>query len=65
MKNNTLFFNFEGLSVTNNCLRPETAPLTILAIKNGLLCNFTKTLKDPRFMGHSGTGLKFSITINL
>ena len=33
---------FQGLSVARNCLRPETAPLTILAIKRGLLCNFAK-----------------------
>ena len=42
---------------------PETAPLTILAIKGGLLCNFAKTLKGRYFMGHSGTGFRFSITI--
>ena len=33
---------FQGLSVARNCLRPEIAPLTILAIKRGLLCNFEK-----------------------
>ena len=27
---------FQGLSVARNCLRPETAPLTIQAIKRGL-----------------------------
>ena len=37
---------FQGLSVARNCLRPETAPLTILAIKRGLLCNFKKVLTD-------------------
>ena len=54
---------FQGLSVARNCLRPETAPLTVLAIKRGLLCNFAKTFKGRHFMGHSGTDLKFSITI--
>ena len=36
---------FQGLSVARNCLRPETAPLTILAIKRGFLCNFAKNLR--------------------
>ena len=54
---------FQRSSIARNCLKPETAPLTILAIKRGLLCNFAKTFKDPHFMGHSGTGLKLSITI--
>ena len=54
---------FQGLSVARNCLRPETAPLTILAIKRGLLCNFAKNFNDRHFMGQSGTGLKFPITI--
>ena len=53
---------FQGLSVARNCLRPETAPLTILAIKRGLLCNFAKNFKGRHFMGQSSTGLKFSIT---
>ena len=56
---------FQGLSVARNCLRPETAPLTILAIKKGLLCNFAKNFKGRHFMGQSSTGLKFSITIKL
>ena len=44
--------------------RPETlTPLTILAIKRGLLCNSAKNFKDRYFMGESGTGLKFPITI--
>ena len=43
--------------------RPDTAPLTVLAIKRGLLCNFAKTFKGRHFMGNSGTDLKFSITI--
>ena len=54
---------FQEFSVVRNCLRPETAPLTVLAIKRGLLCNFAKTFKGRHFMGHSGTDLKFSITI--
>ena len=49
--------------VARNCLRPEIVALTILAIKIGLLCNFVKTFKGSHFMGHSGTHLKFSITI--
>ena len=54
---------FQGFSVARNCLRPETAPLTIWAIKRGRLCNFVKTFKGLHFMAHSGTGLKFSITV--
>ena len=50
---------FQGLSVAINCLRPEAALLTILAIKRRLLCNFTKTFKGRHFMGHSGAGWKF------
>ena len=61
----TFFTNFQGLSVAKNSLRPETLPLTILAVKKGLFCNFTKDLKDQHFMGHSGMGLKFSITTDL
>ena len=53
---------FQGLSVARNCLRPETAPLTILAIKRGLLCNFAKNFKGRHFMEQSSTGLKFSFT---
>ena len=50
--------------VARSFLRPETAPLTILAIKRGFLFNFAKTFKGRRhFMGKSSTGLKFSITI--
>ena len=55
---------FQGLSVARNCLRLETALLTVLAIKRGLLCNFAKTFRGRRFMEHSGTDFKFSITIN-
>ena len=54
---------FYGLSVARNCLRPNTAPLTLLAIKRGLLCIFAKKLKGCHFMGQNSTGLKFSITI--
>ena len=57
------FMIFQGFPVTRNCLRPETASLTILAIKRELFCNFAKTFKGRQFMGHSGSGLKFSITI--
>ena len=53
---------FQGLSVARNCLRPETAPLTILAIKRGLLCNFAKNFKGCHFMGHSGTD--FQLLLN-
>ena len=42
---------FQGLSVARNCLRPKTAPLTILAIKRGLLCNFAKTFKGTKHNG--------------
>ena len=54
---------FRGLSVARNCLRLETMPLTMLAIKRGLLRNFAKTFKACHFMGQSSTSLKFSITI--
>ena len=38
--------SFQGLSVAKNCLKPETAPLTVLAIKRGLMCNFrTETVQ--------------------
>ena len=42
---------FQGLLVVKNCLRPETAPLTMLAIKRGLLCNFAKPLTGRHFYG--------------
>ena len=54
---------FQEFSGVRNCLRPETAPLTVLATEKGLLCKFAKTCKGRHFMGHSGTHLKFSITI--
>ena len=53
---------FQGLSVARNCLRPETAPLTILAIERGLLCNFAKKIKGRHFMGHSATD--FQVLLN-
>ena len=56
---------FQGLSVVKNCLRPETAPLTILDIKRGLLRDFAKNFKGHHFKGQSGTGLKFSTAIDL
>ena len=42
---------FQGIPVARNC----PAPLTILAIKRGLSCNFAKNFKGRHFMGHSGT----------
>ena len=42
---------FQGLSVGRNCLRPEAMPLTILAIKRGLLRNFAKHFKGCHFIG--------------
>ena len=54
---------FQGLSVARNCLTPETAPLTVLALKRGIFCNYAKTFRGRHFPGHSGTDLKFSITI--
>ena len=65
MKEKVFFINFQGLSVVKSCLIPETTPFAILTIKGGLLCNFTKTLKGHHFMGHSGTSLKLSVTIDL
>ena len=55
-----IFQEFLGV---RNCLRAETAPLTVLAIKKGLLCNFAKTFWGRHFVGHSGTDLKLSGTI--
>ena len=62
MKQKVFFMIFQGISVPRNCLRPETAPLTILAIKRGLLCNFAKNFKGRHFMGHSGTD--FQLLLN-
>ena len=53
---------FQGLSVARSCLRPETALLTILDIKKGLLRNFAKKIKGRHFMGHSGTD--FQLLLN-
>ena len=44
---------FQGLSITRNCLRSETAPLTTLDIKRGLLRNFAKNFKGCHFTEHS------------
>ena len=41
----------------------ETAPLSILTIKRGPLCNFGKAFIRHHFMGQSSMDLKFSITI--
>ena len=62
MKQKAFFINFQGFSVAKNCIRPEAAFLIILDIKRGILCNVTKKLL---LMGHSGTGFKFSFTIDL
>ena len=59
------FLKFSRALVAKNGLRPKMVPLTMLAIKRGFLCNFSKTLKGHHFMGHSGKGLKFSVTIDL
>ena len=48
MKQKVFFINFQGLLVVKNFLRPETALLTILAIKRGLLSSF-KTLNGLSF----------------
>ena len=56
---------FQGLSITRNCLRSETAPLTTLDIKRGLLCNFAKNFKGCHFMGHSGTDFQLLLILNL
>ena len=56
---------FQGLSLARNCLRRETASLTILAIKRGFLCNFAKNFKGCHFMGHSGTDFQLLLILNL
>ena len=53
---------FQGLSITGNCLRSETAPLTTVNIKRGLLCNLGKNFKGFHFMRHSGTD--FQLLLN-
>ena len=60
MKQKVFFMIFQGLSVARNCLRPETVPLTILAIQRGLLYNFAKN-----FMGHSDTDFQLLLIVNL
>ena len=62
-KINLLKWNKRHFPWIFNGFLPETAPLTILAIKRGLLYNFTKTFKGRHFMAQSSTGLKFSIAI--
>ena len=47
---------FQGFSVGRNCLRPETVPLTILAIKKRLSCNLAKTFKNCPFYGRKQHG---------
>ena len=64
MKLKAFFIIFQELSVARNYLRLETVPLTILAIKRGLLGNFAKTLKDRHFLRHRGMDLEFAITID-
>ena len=54
---------FQGLLVARNGLRPETASLTIFAMKRGILCNFATTFSGRHFMGYSGRDLKLSSTI--
>ena len=56
---------FQGLSVARNCLRPEIAPLNILAIKRRLLYKFAKKFKGCHFMGDSGTNFQLLLTLNL
>ena len=41
---------FQGISVARN----YPAPLTILAIKRGLVSNFAKNFKGRHVKGHSG-----------
>ena len=53
---------FQEFSVARNCLRPETVPLTILAIKKDFRVISQKLLRTAHFMGESSTGMKFSIT---
>ena len=49
---------FEGLSIARNC----PAPLVVLDIKRGLLCDFAKSLTGRHFMGHSSTD--FQLLLN-
>ena len=50
---------FQGLPVARNGLRLETAPLAILAIKRGLLCN----LANFSIFALSSKGCYFSIIL--
>ena len=43
MKQKTFFIIFQGVLVAKNYFRPETVPLTALAIKRGLSCNSQNT----------------------
>ena len=56
---------FQGLSITRNRLRSETAPLTTLDIKRGLLCNFAKNFKGCHFTGQSDTDFQLLLILNL
>ena len=57
---------FQGLSVARSCLRPETVPLTaaltLLLYLKEKFCAISQKLLGTA-MGHSGTDLKFLITI--
>ena len=55
---------FQGLSVARNCLRPETAPLTILAIKRGPLCNFAKKLSAAILWDKAARIWTFQLLLN-
>ena len=50
---------FQGLPVARNGLKLETAPLAILAIKRGLLCN----LANFSIFALSSKGCYFSIIL--
>ena len=65
MKQKLFFIHFQALLAARKYFKPETAPLSILATKTGSFYDFTKMLIGHHIMGHNGTGLKFSITIDL
>ena len=50
--------------MAESCLRLETAPLTILAIKIGLLFNLAKKFNGPPFYETLWNGFEFSGTID-
>ena len=50
MKQKATFIIFQGLSVAKNSLRSKAAPLTKLAVKRRLSCNFPKTSNGRHFM---------------